>query len=242
MKIRQKQFLSIKVVKGLKTYVPPVEADFEMLEKTNKQARENTKGEVNKYDKKRLAAKAKFPLRTIELNEVFLKHNQEFYIEYDFFYMLSLVILCHFAISQSVRLVFPSLIETNLVMYLLVFTLMLTLMNLCRNTFSRGYFNLTDETKVELLMAIKAFAVVFVVLHYFSANQLFEIDLESAHNQALERVNSVLILMESKVNLPYEFTYSLFAGLAAILSFCIVRINVKFAYYFFMLNRHYGVM
>jgi hypothetical protein len=53
MKIRQKQFLSIKVVKGLKTYVPPVEADFEMLEKTNKQARENTKGEVNKYDKKR---------------------------------------------------------------------------------------------------------------------------------------------------------------------------------------------
>lgn len=41
MKIRSKQFLSVKVVEGLKTYVPPVDADFEMLEKTNQPGREN---------------------------------------------------------------------------------------------------------------------------------------------------------------------------------------------------------
>ena len=46
-----------------------------MLEKSNKPGRENKKGEVNKYDKKKLSSKAKFPLRTIDLDEAFLKHN-----------------------------------------------------------------------------------------------------------------------------------------------------------------------
>jgi hypothetical protein len=64
----------LRLVKGLTTYVPPFDEDFEMLEKTNKGGRENSKGEVNKYDKKKLSTKAKFPLRTIEINEVFLKH------------------------------------------------------------------------------------------------------------------------------------------------------------------------
>lgn len=46
-----------------------------MLEKTNKLGRENKKGEVNKYDRKKLSAKAKFPIRTIDIDENFLKHN-----------------------------------------------------------------------------------------------------------------------------------------------------------------------
>lgn len=70
-----------------------------MLEKTNQSARENSKGEKNKYDKKKVASKAKFPLRTIEINEVFLKHNQEYFFEYDFFFMMSSVILALFAIT-----------------------------------------------------------------------------------------------------------------------------------------------
>ena len=75
MKLRRSKLLSLQFVKGLITYVPPIEEDFGMLEKTNQPARENAKGEKNKYDKKRLSSKAKFPLRTIELNEAFLKHN-----------------------------------------------------------------------------------------------------------------------------------------------------------------------
>ena len=74
MRIRTTKFISLNLVRGMITYVPPLEEDFEMLLKTNKPGRENSKGEVNKYDKKKLPAKAKFPLRTIELNELFLKH------------------------------------------------------------------------------------------------------------------------------------------------------------------------
>ena len=74
MRIRTTKFISLNLVRGMVTYVPPIEEDFEMLLKSNKTGRENAKGEVNKYDKKKLPAKAKFPLRTIELNEVFLKH------------------------------------------------------------------------------------------------------------------------------------------------------------------------
>jgi hypothetical protein len=75
MQFRKSNILSLKPVRGMTVYVPPLDEDFEMLEKTNKSARENKKGEVNKYDKKKLSAKAKFPLRTIEINEAFLKHN-----------------------------------------------------------------------------------------------------------------------------------------------------------------------
>ena len=75
MKFRKGNVLSLKLVRGLTAYVPPVDTDFDMLEKTNKPGRENKKGEVNKYDKKKVASKAKFPLRTIEIDETFLKHN-----------------------------------------------------------------------------------------------------------------------------------------------------------------------
>jgi hypothetical protein len=70
-----------------------------MLEKTNKPGRENKKGEVNKYDKKKLSAKAKFPIRTIDIDEGFLKNNQEFFVEYDFFFMLFVVVLGLFSIT-----------------------------------------------------------------------------------------------------------------------------------------------
>lgn len=61
--------------------------------------RENSKGEKNKYDKKKLPAKAKFPLRTMEINDNFVRHCQEFFLEYDFFFMLTVVILMLFFTS-----------------------------------------------------------------------------------------------------------------------------------------------
>jgi hypothetical protein len=47
----------------------------------------------------------------------------------------------------------------------------------------------------------------------------------------------VLILNDGKLELPYEFTYGILATLSAVLSFCLVRINIKFAYYFYMLSK-----
>lgn len=99
MQFRKSRIISLKPVEGLTVYVPPQDEDFDMLDKTNKGGRENKKGEVNKYDKKKMPTKAKFPLRTVEINEGFLKHNQEFFVEYDFFFMLFTVILVLFAVT-----------------------------------------------------------------------------------------------------------------------------------------------
>ena len=79
--------------------MPPQDEDFEMLEKTNNPGRQNKKGETNKYDKKKLPSKAKFPLRTITIEEGFLKQNQDFFVEYDFFFMLFSVVLVLFAVT-----------------------------------------------------------------------------------------------------------------------------------------------
>ena len=99
MQLRKSSILSLRPIRGLTVYVPPVDEDFEVLEKSNKGGRENKKGEVNKYDKKKLPSKAKFPLRTLEISETFLKSNQEFFVEYDFFFMLFSVLLVLFAVT-----------------------------------------------------------------------------------------------------------------------------------------------
>jgi hypothetical protein len=64
----------------------------------------------------------------------------------------------------------------------MIMTIALAMMNLVKNTFSMGYFKFTDETKVELLMAFKAFCLVFILLHYYGFNTFFDVDLEKAHD------------------------------------------------------------
>lgn len=189
MQFRKTRTLSLKPVEGLTVYVPPQDEDFEMLDKTNKGGRENKKGEVNKYDKKKMPGKAKFPLRTVELNESFLKHNQEFFVEYDFFFMLFTVILVHFVVTQTTKIVMPSLLETNIIFYMMAFLIAMTMMNLTKNTFAQGYFKYTDETKIELLFSIKAAVVTYVCLKTFGSTSFFDFDVEKAHDESLVRVN-----------------------------------------------------
>jgi hypothetical protein len=122
----------VKFVEGLVVYAPPQDEDWDMLSKTNKMERENAKGEKSKYDKKKLASKAKFPLRTIEVNENMLKYCSEFFIEYDFFFMLSFVIVTLFFISQACKIIVPDYINTNLVFYLMQFLLMLAFLHLTK--------------------------------------------------------------------------------------------------------------
>jgi Predicted transmembrane protein 161AB len=238
MRIRKTTVISLKPVLGLTVYVPPKDEDFEVLEKTNKGGRENKKGEVNKYDKKKTPAKAKFPLRTIEINEELIKHNSEFFIEYDFFFMLFTVILAIFAITQTTKLVMPSLAESNLVFYMMAFLIFMAIVNLMKNTFTLGYFNYSDEVKIELLFAIKTFFVSFVCLNTLGSKTFFDFDIEKAHDESLARVNLFLSLMGGKVSLPYEFTYALFSVCASLMTFATVRLNIRFAYYFYVLTKN----
>lgn len=60
----------------------------------------------------------------------------------------------------------------------MIFLLALAGMNLSKNTFSLGFFKYSDETKIELLFAIKAFIVTFVLLKTFGSTTFFDFNLE----------------------------------------------------------------
>lgn len=58
-----------------------------------------------------------------------------------------------------------------------------------KNTFNHGYFKFTDETKMEFLVAFKAFFAVFGLLKYLGSTTFFDSSIEKAHDKTLERIN-----------------------------------------------------
>jgi hypothetical protein len=78
--------------------------------------------------------------------------------------MLSFVIILLFLVSQLARIFFPEHLNTNLVLYLMIFTLVLQVMHLTKESFNLGWCKPSDETKLELLVAIKSFLLVFILL------------------------------------------------------------------------------
>ena len=123
------------------------------------------------------------------MEENFLKNQSEFFIEYDFFFMLFTLILVLFAITQTVKVFMPSLMETNVVFLMLVIVLFMAFLHLSRHTFNKGISNMTDETKVEALFAVKGWIVTFVFLSTYGSQTFFDFDMEKAHNETLERIN-----------------------------------------------------
>jgi hypothetical protein len=71
-----------------------------------------------------------------------------------------------------IKVAFPDIMNTNLTFYLAFLTLMLYVGNMGRGTFERGYCNLSDETKVQLMLAGKSAIVVFMVLYYSEGNAM----------------------------------------------------------------------
>lgn len=76
-------------------------------------------------------------------------------------------------------------------------------MNLTKNSFSNGIRSISDETKVQLFMAIKSFIIIFIILSYFKSTTFFDFNIEEAHDAALKRINSVLNLLDGRLDLPY---------------------------------------
>ena len=69
---------------------------------------------------------------------------------------------------------------------MMVFMLFMTQVNLMKNTFALGYITFSDETKIELLFAIKTFVAVFVSLNYMGGSRtFFDFDIEKAHDASL---------------------------------------------------------
>jgi hypothetical protein len=158
---RKNWLYSISCVAGLITFAPPTDADFDVLEKTSSKPKTNMKGETRK-NQKNLEKKqqSKFPMRTMEISRELLQFNQDFFEVYDFVFLMFIVTSIMFLVISILR-VLPvgSFIQTNLTFYILVLQLCLWIVNLCRNSFNLGYFSYTDETKLQLVMAIKAFII-----------------------------------------------------------------------------------
>lgn len=45
-------------------------------------------------------------------------------------------------------------------------------------------------------------------------------------------------LLGGRFDLPADFSYSIFALSAGVISFCTVRLSIRFSYYFYMLNKN----
>lgn len=130
----------------------------------------------------------------------------------------------------------PIVLESNILFYLVTILLLMVTSNLVKNSFNRGW-SLSDETKVELLLSLKAFFIVFGVLKWVTSSAIFDYDVETAHEETQKRINTVLELIGGKLELPVEFTYAIMSTIAAFITFSIVRTNIKFSYYFFMLTK-----
>jgi hypothetical protein len=49
-------------------------------------------------------------------------------------------------------------------------------------------------------------------------------------------------LFGGRLDLPYDFTYTLLASLAAVITFSTVRLNVRFSYYFYTIMKNSQVV
>ena len=122
--------------------------------------------------------------------------------------------------------------------YMIVFMILMTFTSLTKNTFKQGYLNYADDTKIELLFGIKAFVVSFVFLCTWGSTTFFDFNPEKAHEESLQRINLTLSLINGNFNLPKEFTYAIISVFAGLTTFATTKLNIRFAYYFYVLTKN----
>jgi hypothetical protein len=105
-------------------------------------------------------------MRTLPLNEDILQHCNEYFADYDFIQMLFMIVIGMITLMTVVKVVLPDHGTTNLSLYLGLFTLILIVAMLSRDTFVLGYFKFTDETKVQLLFGVKSFLATWMLMCY----------------------------------------------------------------------------
>jgi hypothetical protein len=117
------------------------------------------------------------------------------------------------------------LLKTNLTFYIMLMISTFSLQQLVKNTFNLGMFKYTDEVKMEMLMGIKAFTIVFMTLKSIDTNTIFDYDLKALHLKLNMNVNLALAPFWFKPKeIPFDFTVFVFSFVAALISFSVVRI------------------
>ena len=123
-----------------------------------------------------------------------LKRCNRFFADFDFLLMLfHYCVLMFLAFTVLKMLVPPELSQTNLTFYMTLISLMLVMANLRRNAFPAGYLpsRLTDETKVQVLFAVKTFVIVWCVLVYSegAVEQFFGMNIQAHHELFVRKCN-----------------------------------------------------
>ena len=135
-------------------------------------------------------------MRTFPVSEELLKYNQEFYEMYDFIFLLCFVSMVMFTIITTLSIIpveaINQLIQTNLTFYIMLGLVIAILCNLCKDSFNLGFFRYSNETKMEILMAIKAFSLIFITMKSFETQEFFDFNLRQCHSKFNIRINQAL--------------------------------------------------
>ena len=197
MRYRKSSIFSISIVQGLILFVPPIDSDFEELEKTDKPVKTNMKGEPKKSMKSIANKKARFPLRTMQVDKEVLTYTQEFFETYDFILIMFVTAVSLFVVTSVLQVVripaLEGLLNNSLPFYVLLMILAFVVQNLLKNTFSLGYLKLTDEAKMEFLMAFKAFMVVFCTFKNYDSSLILPFSIDKIHLQFVARINQAVV-------------------------------------------------
>jgi hypothetical protein len=120
--MRKKKIYPLEMVRGLTIYLPPRQEDFDSLETTSKP---KPVGKKAKQEAKQVSKKAKFPMRSMPMNEELLKYCKVFFAEFEFLFMLFHLILAMFFLILMTKLFDSERIETNMTLYLALMTALL---------------------------------------------------------------------------------------------------------------------
>ena len=88
---------------------------------------------------------------------------------------------------------------------------------------------------MEMFMALKALVVTWALFTFFDSSSIFEYSLDAVHSEFNERLNQALAPFGAPPKkMPFEATIFIFGSCAAILSFAIVRVQIRFAYFLYV--------
>ena len=172
------------------------------------------------------------------MSKEFLHYNQDFFQEVEFSVMIFVILLFMVLLTSILKIVpseaLNSLVESQLTQYIIYLQLGMVCFYLTKDSFNLGLFKITDETRLEVAMAVKAFAVTYLCMSNYSTKSALDFDVNARHRELKQRWNlATKPFGLSHLDLSPELTYVLFALVAAVISFVTVRTSVRFAFYFY---------
>ena len=176
----------------------------------------------------------------MDMGEDLLQYCHKFFPEFDFLLMLFHYVLILFVIMMLLKATVPEdLVKTNLTFNIAMLTFLLMASNMAKNSFPNGFFNLTDETKMQLLFSFKSLLITWCCLNYTegAAAQLLGFDFDKSHETFVRRLNEIFSLTGNQMQIYVEFTYWCLSFIAAFITFITMKNSVNFAFYFFVFSR-----